>query len=266
MTGAMNTNPAREDPDARPRAAPGPRARLGVLALGLLAAAGCASGTPQVDRSLMAQRVPLDQTAAVADRYAIACPDVLAIEVASRPDLWGQYAVGADGRIYLGRAGTLRVEGHTPLEVEALLAERLELPRGHVAVRVAQYRSASIYLVGEVNGLQRAVEYRGQETVLDLLQRVGGITPGAAPDEVYVVRSRIAEGQRPEVFHVDLSAIVMRQDHRTNLRLEPFDQVHVGATRRARLLKCLPPWLRPFFRRLCHGLPTPPGEGAAAER
>ena len=45
--------------------------------------------------------------------------------------------------------------------------------------------------------------------MLDLLQRVGGIAPGAAPQDVYVVRSHLGEG-RPEVFHVDLDAIVLR--------------------------------------------------------
>ncbi|HYV37763.1 MAG TPA: hypothetical protein VE988_18910, partial [Gemmataceae bacterium] len=101
-----------------------------------------------------------------------------------------------------------------------------------------------IYVIGEVIGLQRAVPYHGQETVLDLLQRTGGITPGAEPEGVYVVRSHVGDAKRPEVFHVDLRAIVIDHDERTNLRLQPFDQVHVAATRRAGLQKIMPPWLR----------------------
>jgi protein involved in polysaccharide export with SLBB domain len=146
------------------------------------------------------------------------------------------------------------------------VADTLALPADYVDVRLAEFRSQCLYLFGEVNGLQRSVPYRGQETVLDLLQRVGGITPGAAPEEVYVVRSRVLDGQRPEVFHVDLRAIVVNHDAKTNVRLEPFDQVYVGATRRARLEKCIPPWLRPLFHAVCGQFPTPHGEDPARSR
>ena len=99
-----------------------------------------------------------------------------------------------------------------------------------------------------VVGQQRSVPYRGQETVLDLLQRVGGLTPGAEPDDVYVVRPHIGDNKRAEVFHVHLRAIVMKQDHKTNIRLLPFDQVYVGETRQARVEKAIPPWMQPIYR------------------
>jgi protein involved in polysaccharide export with SLBB domain len=236
------------------------RAALLSCALCLLAAAGCASSKPNVDRSLMAEGGGARRNEGVHERYLVHCPDVLDITVAGRADLSGQYAVGPDGRLNLGALGAPRVEGYTPPQIGELLAEALRLRPGQIAVRVADFNSQLVYLFGEVNGLQRAVAYRGQETVLDLLQRVGGITPGAAPDDVYVVRSRIAEGQRPEVFHVDLRAIVMEHDQKTNLRLQPFDQVHVGQTRRARWAKCVPPWLRPLFQALCACLPAPSRE------
>jgi len=218
---------------------------------------GCVSTGPHVDKSLMADRGSTLRNAGVAERYVIGCPDVLEVAVAGHPELAARAAVGTDGRIDLGALGRPRVEGRTAPEVGRALAQQMALPPEYVDVWVAEYKSQCLYLFGEVNGLQRAVAYRGQETVLDLLQRVGGITPGAAPDEVYVVRSRIADGERPEVFYVDLRAIVVDHDLKTNLRLQPFDQVHVGATRRARLEKCLPPWLRPLFHSLCNHFPTP---------
>jgi hypothetical protein len=100
-------------------------------------------------------------------------------------------------------------------------------------------------------GLQRAVAYQGPETVIDLLQRLGGITPGAAPDEVYVVRSHVSEGKPPEVFRVDLHNILVQHDNRTNIPLQPFDQVFVGETRQSIFEHCVPPWLRPFYESIC---------------
>jgi hypothetical protein len=49
----------------------------------------------------------------------------------------------------------------------------------------------------------------------------------------------------------------LRQDQRTNLRLQPFDQIHVGQTYRAKLQRCVPPWLRPLYDEICTWLPFP---------
>jgi protein involved in polysaccharide export with SLBB domain len=232
------------------------------LLLGLLA--GCATVRPHVDRTLMADK-DTERNAGVAERYAVGCPDVLQVTIADRPELSKRYTVGADGRIDLGPLGRLRVEGLTTPEIAQQIAELARQPGG-VQVRVAAFESQELYLFGPGVSLQRSVAYQGQETVLDLLQRVGGITPGAAPEDVYVVRSRIAEGERPEVFHVDLRAIVLQHDYQTNLRLQPFDQVHVGETRRSRLEKCVPPCLLPLYQALCGTRPDPLGgspEGGA---
>jgi protein involved in polysaccharide export with SLBB domain len=166
--------------------------------------------------------------------------------------------IGPDGRISLGAAGRLRVEGQPITEVTHRVAEFLGVPEGWVGVRVAEYNSQQIFLSGQVVGLQRAVPYQGPETILDLLRRAGGLTPGAAPEDVYVVRARIGEGRQPEVFRVDLKAILFRHDGRTNIVVQPLDQVFVGETCQFSLEKCFPPWLRPVYDALC-GLKRPPG-------
>jgi protein involved in polysaccharide export with SLBB domain len=189
--------------------------------------------------------------AGTSETYTVVCPDVLDIDIANHPELCGPHPIGIDGRLDLEPLGHPRVEGQTVAEVAERLAEFAGVAASKVHVHVAEYRGQYIYLFGEVMGLQRAVPYQGQETVMDLLQRTGGITQGAAPAEVYVVRTHVTDGKRPEVFHVDLRSIVLKGDDRTNLRLQPFDQVHVGATRRAGLQKCVPPWLRPFYCGMC---------------
>jgi polysaccharide export outer membrane protein len=205
----------------------------------------------------MADRGGTARNEGVADHYSVGCPDVLAVEVLNRPDLSGKYAVGPDGRIEMARLGRPRVDGLTPSAIAQLLAKQAGMPSSQVRVHVADYQSRQIYLFGQVHGLQRAVAYQGQETVLDLLQRIGGITPGAAPSDVFVIRPRIAEGQRPEVFHVDLRAIVLNGDQRTNIRLQPFDQIHVGETRQALVERCIPGWLRPLYQALWETRPKP---------
>lgn len=220
------------------------------LLLGVSVLAGCAIHQPYLDQALLAERGGADRNRGVLESYLVGCPDVLEVRIHGHPD-GIRREVGPDGRIALGSAGRVRVEGLTAAAAARQVAEELELAPERVSVQVAEHRSQQVYLFGEVVGLQRAVPYQGPETVLDLLQRTGGITPGAAVGDVYVVRAQVAESKPPEVYHIDLKGIVMHDDERTNLRLQPFDRIYVGETRKSCLAKCLSPCLRPLFEKCC---------------
>jgi protein involved in polysaccharide export with SLBB domain len=180
------------------------------------------------------------------------------LTVAGRPALCGVQPVGPDGRLDLGRLGRLRVEGRPPEQIARQVAAVAGVPAGQVRVRVAEYRSRHVYLYGEVRGAQRSIPYQGPETVVHLLQRCGGVTPGAAATDIYVIRPRIAEGKPPQIFRVNVKNMAAHQDEKTNLLVQPFDEVYVGETRQSCLEKCIPPCLRPLFEAacgLCRALP-----------
>src|SRR5262245_53958697 len=207
---------------------------LGML---LLIFTGCAHDRATIEKNLMHDRDPATRNVKVADQYRVGYPDELEIRIASHAELTGKFPIDLDGTIALGLTGRIRVQGKTPPEIAHLLADDLGRQAEQVEVRVASFNSQRIYLFGQVIGQQRAVPYQGQETVVHALQRVGGITPGAEPDDIYVVRPPVADAKRPEVFHVDLDAIVVKHDQRTNLRLLPNDQIFVGETRQSRIEK-----------------------------
>lgn len=213
-----------------------------------LALAGCAGERAAVERKLLADKGDPARREGVVEHYVVQCPDVLELRVAFRPDLSRPYPVGADGCIDLGDYGRLRVEGKTTPEIAQRLGEILGLSAADVRVRVAEFHSQHLLLFGQVIGWQRTIPYHGQETVLDVLQRVGGITKGAEPRDVYVVRAHMLEGTRPEIFQIDLDAIVVDKDMSTNIRLQPYDQIYVGETRKSRVERNVPPWLRPVFQ------------------
>jgi len=213
----------------------------------LLHAPGCAKDRVSVEKNLMAQQSAV-RNEGVPERYRVGCPDAVELVVRQRPEFSGRHEIGPDGRIDLGEYGRLHIEGRTTPEIVKLVAEETGASPESVQARVSEFRSQHVLLFGEVIGWQRSVPYRGQETVLDLLQRMGGITPGAEPRDVYVLRPHLGDNQRPEAYHVDLHAIVLKHDHQTNIRLLPFDQVYVGETRRAQIEKALPPWLRPLYQ------------------
>ena len=168
---------------------------------------------------------------------------MLQITAVPEADLTGQITVGPDGTIPLGSDGRLRVEGLTVDQLAGQLAAALDVSPNLIQVRVTEYASRPIFLCGPLTGHERSVPYQGPETVVEFLRRVGGLSRDAEPRDVHVVRANVAAGRRPEVFPVDLKAILTRGDDATNVRLEAYDQVYVGETARSNWAKCLPPWM-----------------------
>jgi protein involved in polysaccharide export with SLBB domain len=232
--------------------------------LAFVSVTGCSGDRALLDRALHRERPPLPQKVNAGAEYLVYCPDILELKVPDRPGLNGCQAIGVDGRIDLGSYGRLRVEGLSVDQVADAIAGVIGLPEEQVNVSVAEYKSQQIFLFGQVAGLQRAVAYQGPEPVVDLLQRVGGITNGAALGSIYVVRPGVIGGQEPQVFHIDLRGSLLGKDQRTNIAVQPFDQVFVGETRPFSLEKCIPPILRPLYEMIC-GMRWP-GSQKAAQR
>jgi protein involved in polysaccharide export with SLBB domain len=220
-----------------------PLAALGVFLLPLLLT-GCVAGRGNVDKKLLAQP-PREEPLHIAHAYHVHCPDIIAVRVMNHPEYQWRVAVDVDGSLPIEQLARPRVEGRTVAEMGKIVATRLGISEQNVVVEVTDYRSKQLYIFGQVKGSAQAVSYRGPETVLEVLQRVGGLTKGAEPRDVYVIRAHVDDGKRPEVYHVDLNAIVAKNDHSTNIRLEPFDQVHVGESPQALVERCIPPWMRP---------------------
>ena len=244
------------DQDRMARIRRSSRTWLMLMAMVCALQAGCGMAREHVDQSLLAHKPPDVNASRLIDQYSVRFPDVLDIRVADRPSYSGERAINVEGKIELAPGDFLRVEGKSVSRIAQLIADHLRYPVEEVQVKVAGFHSQRLFLHGEVKGAARAVSYVGPETVLDMLQRVGGITSGAAPEDIQVVRADIADAKPPEVFNVDLDAILNKSDFETNIRLQPFDQVYVGQTRMSSLKKCLPPWLRPVYDRLC-GLSRP---------
>lgn len=211
---------------------------------------GCSGTGPRLDQALLSDRNPAAHSNDLDRSYIVHPPDLLEVQVSDPGGWMFTCAVRPDGRVDLGEAGLVRVDGLTTRDIAYAVSRQLSLPASRVRVRVAEYNSQQLFLYGEVMGLQRVVPYQGPETVVDLLQRVGGITPGAAPAEIYVVRSRVADGKAPEVFQVDLEAILLKKDLQSNVLLQPFDQVYIGQSRKGLMHHCLPPWSRPLYEEL----------------
>ena len=211
-----------------------------------IAFGGCASQQTHVARK--PSTAFLNPSNAAVAEYRVGCPDVLQVSVPNHPHLSGEFHIRPDGRIDFGKHGEMRVEGRTTEEI----AQRLAIYSGNypqfVTVAVAEYGSQRILVFGEVVGWQRSVAYRGPERVADVVRRAGGLSDGASPEKIYVVRTHIADGGRPEIFHIDWQAITEKNEHKSNIVIQPFDQIYVGESHRSRIGKSLPRYLASLVR------------------
>lgn len=192
---------------------------------------------------------------APAAAYRVGCPDVLEVTFLDHPEHDVYAAVDLDGRIPLQYPGSPRAEGRTLDDLRHELASLAGVAPDRVGLRLAAARSSHVYVHGPIRGRSRVVPYQGPEPVIDFLKRVGGLPPGSKLSEVYVVRPNVASGGRPEVFPVDVAAVLMDNDPTTNVALRPSDEVYVGETKKSVLARAVPDVLDPLYRRLTGLLP-----------
>ncbi|HEX3152693.1 MAG TPA: polysaccharide biosynthesis/export family protein [Gemmataceae bacterium] len=185
---------------------------------------------------------PAVEASPVAADYAVCFPDVIELKVAGQPEHSGRRLVYPDGRLDLGSEGQVFAEGCTTKELSQRIAERVGVPAEQVQCQVSSARSRAIYLVGTGIQQPRALAYRGPEGVTQLLQRTGGL-PATNELQVRVVRRNVARGTETETFRVDLPAI-RRGDMRTDVVLQPNDEIHLSEDSGIRLATFIPDWIQ----------------------
>ena len=141
-------------------------------------------GTPTPPTQVIANR-PTD--------YVVGSQDVLKITVFDEPTMSGSYRVDTDGSFQYPMLGRLPVGGMRIREVEQMLKARLEdgyIKRAQVAVDVEQFRSRSIFVVGEVRTPGKYA-MTPQMSLIEALAAAGSTTP-VASSEVMILRPRDA--------------------------------------------------------------------------
>jgi polysaccharide export outer membrane protein len=133
---------------------------------------------------------PSPAPARAVDDYRIGPGDVLDVVVFGNDDLSRAAPVQTDGTVNLPLLGEVPVAGLTLAEaqrkVTALLA-RDYLVKPQVEIRVREYQSQAVTVLGEVNSPGRKV-LKGRTRLIDVLVESGGFTPRAS-GEVSVSRS-----------------------------------------------------------------------------
>jgi polysaccharide export outer membrane protein len=166
-------------------------------------------------------------------RYTVDPPDVIRVEFLNDPELNRDAVVRSDGFVVLPLVDEVHVAGLTTAEIRDLLdglyAEFYKEPE--LLVSVVQYRSKQIFLYGEVV-IQGPQAYTGYLTVIDAIGLARGLTPRAAWR-----KARIARGDPtdPEIFTVDLKALLLEGDMSQDVALSENDVLYVPPSWLARV-------------------------------
>jgi len=166
----------------------------------------------------------------------------------------GAHLVRADGTIGLGSYGSVSVTGKTLADVkraiEAHLSQSLLDPE--VSVEVQGFNSKLIYVVLDGGGSGQTVvrlPCTGNETVLDAIAQVNGLTSVSSTKQIWVARPA-PSGSGPQIMPVNWNAIVSQAQTSTNYQLLPGDRVFVASQPMVRVDTYFGRAIAPFERLL----------------
>lgn len=167
----------------------------------------------------------------VAD-YKIGPGDGLNVFVFNHPELSMPVTVRPDGKMSMPLVEDMPAAGKTPNQVardlEVRLAEYLRAPK--VSIMVTGFVGGDQVRVIGAAAQPKAVPYRANMTLLDVMIEVGGLSEFAAGNRAKVVRNNPAGGNPVEI-RVKLDALVKKGDIRRNIRMQPGDIIIIPESR-----------------------------------
>jgi len=161
--------------------------------------------------------------------YRIGEDDVLQVTVWRNPELSVTVPVRPDGKISVPLIGDVKAGGNTPMQVAAIIKDKLSayIREPNVAVILTQLRSHEFLSRVRVTGAvrtPRSMPYRQGMTVLDVVLEAGGVNDFAVPNGTKVYRKL---KNKIEVIDVELGDILTKGKLGTNVELRPGDVVTV---------------------------------------
>jgi len=187
-----------------------------ITAVAVLAVTGC-GGAPPLPPAPPASSLPSAE-------YRIGPGDALNIFVWRNPELTLTVPVRPDGRLSIPLVEDVVAIGKSPTTLAREFEERLSkyVKEPLVTVIVESFVGPipeQIRVIGEA-AQPRALPYRADMTLLDLMIAVGGLTKYAAGNDSVIVRT--AQGEQ-NTYSVHLNSLIRDGDIESNVALRPGD-------------------------------------------
>ena len=164
---------------------------LFLVLLSFAAAASAGQSAPPTGAPPAAAPPPADS-----GEYRVGPQDVLNITVYGETQLSGRIRVDSDGSFPFQYLNRVKAEGLTTAQIETALRVALAdgyLKNPQVSVELAEYRSQSVFVTGEVR-LPNKYSIPGNSTLMDVLTLAGSVTANAG-NWVLITRARHSQAQ-----------------------------------------------------------------------
>lgn len=195
---------------------------LAGIAVFFLGLDGCATKPLRIQEYRLSPETP-DPATPPEEFYVIGPGDSISIQVWKEPTLSGSVVVRPDGYVTLPLLNEVQIVGLTTGQLRKLLEEKYKefTTDPFVTISVGGIASAEVFLVGPGTGKNGAYPLRGNETILQLITRTGGLGIFADRSNIRIVRR---EGSKLTEYIVDYDAIV-NGDLKQDLLLRPGDRI-----------------------------------------
>ena len=194
---------------------------LGV-GLGLMVIAGCSTKELRIQEFRIAPDTP-DPAKPPEEFYVIGPGDSIGVQVWKEPTLSGTVTVRPDGYVTLPLLNEVQIAGLTTEQLRKLLEQKFKefTTDPFVTISVGGIASSEVFLVGPGTGKNGAFPLRGNESILQLITRTGGLGIFADRSNIRVIRR---EGSKITEYTVDYDAII-KGDLKQDILLRPGDRV-----------------------------------------
>lgn len=190
--------------------------------------------------------IPINSSLIVGQRastyfYRVASDDLLRISVWDHPEFNSgdsSYRVNSIGHIYFPQIGYVHVGDKTVEQIRSAISARLKhyVPNPQVDVRVADFRSQKVYVLGEVVRAGFLPINDQQLTIADALALSGGLKSKTADLRfIYVIRGNYAF---PQVYWLDMKTpdrVLLAEQ----FSMMPRDILFISSTPMTRLRRVL---------------------------
>jgi len=189
----------------------------------IVSVASCSPKALRVQESRVAEGTP-DPGKPPEEFYVIGSGDVLNINIWKEPSLSGTVKVRPDGFVTLPLVNEIQVVGMTTTQLRKVLEDKYKefTVDPFVTVRLEGIASSEVFLVGQIKS-PGAVPLNGNETLLQILTRAGGLTPFADRSNIRVVRRN---GDKIIEYIADYDGII-KGDLKQDILLRPGDRIIV---------------------------------------
>jgi polysaccharide export outer membrane protein len=183
---------------------------------------GCATKDLRIQEYRISQDAP-DPAKPPEEFYVIGPGDSFSVQVWKEPTLSGSVSVRPDGYVTLPLINEIQVVGLTTSQLRKLLEQKYKefTTDPFVTIAVGGIASAEVFLIGPGTGRNGAFPLKGNESILQLITRMGGLGIFADRSNIRIVRR---EGAKITEYIVDYDAII-KGDLRQDLLLRPGDRI-----------------------------------------